>query len=280
MYYCQFKDDPTRVLVTALNDHFELLSRLCDLRLGLDPSPFGRLFFAMMHTTQVHSDYRAETNRQSKYEYYSVLLAKRQQELGEHLLDAQQVIQRMQRIMAAKRKEWPSLEKLFHAGSSATAPPPPEEGLALFCSYSHKDDGLRNALESHLAMLRRDKAISIWHDRRITAGTEWKGEINANLTRADIVLLLVSADFINSDYCFDVEMTAAMAQHKAGSSRVVPIIVRECDWHSAPFGKLQALPKDGRAASSWQNLDEALTDVAKGLRSAVAEIRTARGESS
>jgi hypothetical protein len=150
--------------------------------------------------------------------------------------------------------------------------PPPERPTApisLFYSYSHKDEALRDELETHLTLLRRQGVISGWHDRRIAAGTEWKGQIDHHLEAADVILLLVSSDFLASDYCWDVETKRAMDRHEAGTARVIPVILRPCDWQSAPFGKLQALPKDAKPVTSWKDRDEAFTDVARGIRNAV-----------
>lgn len=139
----------------------------------------------------------------------------------------------------------------------------------LFYSYSHKDEAYREQLEEHLALLRRNGVIEEWHDRRIEAGTEWEGEIDDNLERADVILLLISSSFIASNYCFEKEMTRAMQRHDAGEARVIPVILRACDWHDAPFGKLQALPKDGKPVNSWPDSDEAFTNIAQGIRQVV-----------
>jgi hypothetical protein len=136
----------------------------------------------------------------------------------------------------------------------------------LFYSYAHKDEDLRKELEEHLALLRRQGYLSTWQDRMIDAGAEWQTQISEALENADIVLLLVSASFLASDYCFDIEMKRALARDEAGTCRVIPIIVRPCDWHSAPFGHLQGLPKDGKPVSSWPQPDEAWLDVARGIR--------------
>src|ERR1035437_2373407 len=133
----------------------------------------------------------------------------------------------------------------------------------VFFSYSHKDEALRDRLEVHLTMLKREGIIETWHDRRITAGDEFAGVIDARLESADLILLLVSADFLNSNYCFDVEMKRALERHAAGEARVIPIILRPCDWHSAPFGRLLAAPKDGKPIASWPDLDEAFVDVVR-----------------
>lgn len=139
----------------------------------------------------------------------------------------------------------------------------------VFFSYSHKDEGLRDRLEVHLSMLKRQDAIEAWHDRRIKIGDELKGAIDKELERADIILLLVSPDFLASDYCYDVEMNRAMERHHSTEARVIPIILRPCDWHSAPFGKLLAAPKDGKPVTSWPDLDEAFLDIVRAIRAAL-----------
>ncbi len=144
--------------------------------------------------------------------------------------------------------------------------------LELFYSYSHKDEEFRDTLETHLILLKRQSFITGWHDRKISGGKEWKDAIDEHLESADIILLLISVDFLASDYCYDVEMKRAMERHDAGTARVVPIILRTCYWKSSPFGKLQALPKDGKPIKSWTDRDDAFTDVAAGIRKAVQEI--------
>jgi tetratricopeptide (TPR) repeat protein len=153
------------------------------------------------------------------------------------------------------------------AAGSAGAPP-----VEVFYSYSHKDEWLRDELETHLSLLKRTGVIADWHDRRITAGTEWAGQIDEHLESAGVILLLISADFLASDYCYDIEMKRALERHESREARVIPIIIRPVDWRGAPFGKLQALPTDGKAVTSWPNRDEAWTNVAQGIRTAVEEL--------
>jgi hypothetical protein len=152
----------------------------------------------------------------------------------------------------------------------------PDSPLRLFYSYAHKDERLRDKLETHLKILERRGLIAPWHDRKILAGEQWAGEIDENLERADIILLLVSADFINSDYCYSIEMKRALERHDQGEATVIPIILRDVNWTKAPFAKLQALPRDARAVASWSNRDAAWTDVSKGLERAIAARRNAR----
>ena len=138
--------------------------------------------------------------------------------------------------------------------------------VSVLFSYSHKDEALRDELATHLAGLRRSGLLSEWHDRRIPAGDDWKAAIDEHLGNARLILLLVSADFLASNYCYEIEMKRALARRDAGQARVVPIIVRPCDWHDTPIGALQALPKDGKPVTEWPNRDVAWTDVARGLK--------------
>jgi len=158
--------------------------------------------------------------------------------------------------------------------------PPPSPGVPaqLFYSYAHKDEKLRDQLETHLSTLKRENRISAWHDRRITAGTEWKGEIDENLKSSSIILLLVTANFLASDYCNDVELRYAMGQHEQGKACVIPVILRPCDWKTAIFAKLQALPTDGKPVINWKTRDDALLNVVEGIRKALNEL--GRGGSS
>lgn len=140
---------------------------------------------------------------------------------------------------------------------------------SVFFSYSHADEGLRDQLEKQLAMLKRQGVIETWHDRRIGAGENIDLAIDAHINSDEIILLLVSPDFIASDYCYEIEMKRAMERHEAGEAVVIPVILRACDWHLAPFGKLSATPRDGKPITQWPDVDEAFLQVAKAVRVAV-----------
>ena len=146
-------------------------------------------------------------------------------------------------------------------------------GMEIFCAYSHEDEELREKLGKHLAPLRRQGIITDWYDRKMSAGKEWEAEIDEHLNSAHVILLLVSSDFIDSYSCYDVEMKRALERHKDRDARVIPIILRPVvDWERLPFGKLLALPTDGRAVTLWENQDEAFTNVAKGIAEVVEEL--------
>ena len=111
----------------------------------------------------------------------------------------------------------------------------PTQVLELFYSYAHEDEELRSQLDKHLSLLRHQRLIKDWHDRQISAGKEWTKELNTHLETAHIILLLISADFLASDYCYSVEMRRAMERHEAGEALVIPVILRPVDWEREPF---------------------------------------------
>lgn len=143
-----------------------------------------------------------------------------------------------------------------------------------FISYSHTDDALRAEFDKHLALLRRQGLLDLWSDHRIPPGGDFEKHISAEIEAAGIILLLVSPDFMASDYCFGVEMKRAMERHHEGSAVVIPLILRPVDWHSAPFGALKALPRDGKPVTKWPTLDDAFLDIAQALRSLLAPLKS------
>ena len=144
--------------------------------------------------------------------------------------------------------------------------------LSIFFSYSHKDETVRDELEVHLSQLKRENTISVWHDRRIEAGDDFAGVINKNLEKANIILLLVSPYFLASDYCYEVEMQRALKKHELGEVTVIPIILDPCDWKNAPFGKLLAVPRDGKPISKYPNQHDAFLEIVQAIREIVKEV--------
>jgi hypothetical protein len=141
--------------------------------------------------------------------------------------------------------------------------------LSLFYSYAHEDESLREQMEKHLRLLRRQGLISEWHDRQIVAGTQWARQIDSHLETASVILLLISSDFLASDYCYDLEMQRALERNSRGEAQVIPIILRPCEWRNAPFATLQVLPRDGLPVTEWGNIDSAFLNVAQGIRRAL-----------
>lgn len=144
-----------------------------------------------------------------------------------------------------------------------------KEQVEVFVSYAHEDEDLRDELAKHLRILVRQGVITDWHDRKITAGSEWKGEIDNHLNTSRVILLLISANFMDSDYCYDVEMKRALERHEAKEARVIPVILRSVYWKGSPFAKLQALPKDAKPVTSWEDRDAAFANIVEGIQAAL-----------
>jgi hypothetical protein len=136
-------------------------------------------------------------------------------------------------------------------------------------SYSHVDERLRDELQKHLMALQRQGLIDTWHDRRIQAGQEWRGQIDQSFEDADVILLLVSPDFIASNYCYDIEMQRALERHEERSAVVIPVILRPCHWTDLPFGKLQAATKDEKPVLHYSSLDDGFYEVVQRIKEAL-----------
>jgi len=141
----------------------------------------------------------------------------------------------------------------------------------LFISYSSIDCKYRDELQISLSILRRQNLISVWYDRIIEAGSQWERVLDTNLESSDIIVLLVSADFIASDYCWNKEMSRALQLHTKGLSILIPIYIRECDTTDAPFSKLQFVPDPKVPISKWLDRDEAWTSVTKAIRRVITK---------
>lgn len=142
----------------------------------------------------------------------------------------------------------------------------------VFFSYARKDEDLRDELAKHLKILERQGVIETWYDRNIDAGKERSAEIDKQLDSADIILLLISSDFVASDYCYDIELKRALEKHDNRAAKVIPVIVRPVDLEGTPFSKLQPLPQDAKPITEWENQDKAFLDIVQGIRRSVEEL--------
>jgi len=149
----------------------------------------------------------------------------------------------------------------------------------LFYSYSHSDALLRDELAKFLAPLKHQGRIVEWYDRKIEPGLRWESAISDNLQSADLVLLLVSADFLASDYCFGVEVELALERNSSGSARVIPILLKPCLWEESRFRELQILPRDARPVTSWPSPEDAFLTIANEINVITKEApRASRGQ--
>jgi hypothetical protein len=144
--------------------------------------------------------------------------------------------------------------------------------VEIFCCYAREDEMWLRKLGAHLSLLKRQGLISLWYDRLIVPGTNWATSIDTHLETASVILLLVSADFLASDYCYSIEMKRALEREAAGEARVVPILLRPVAWEGAPFAHLQALPTDAKPIASWRNWETALINVIAGIRRVLEDI--------
>jgi len=142
------------------------------------------------------------------------------------------------------------------------------KAVKVFYVYAEEDQKLQAKLSTHLSLLRRGGLIAEWSSEKILAGGDLS-EINEHLNTDEVILLLISADFIASDYCYGEAMERAMERSKAGSAIVVPILLRTCDWKAAPFSKLQALPRHEKPVDKYSNDDTAFAEIALGLRTVI-----------
>lgn len=149
-----------------------------------------------------------------------------------------------------------------------------DTNIDIFCSYSHKDQVFLDELRLHLSPLQRQGLISLWNDSDITPGTQWEDEIDKQLRKAQIILLLISPDFMASDYCYSVQLKQAIERHQRKEVRVIPIILRPTHWEVEPLKKLLALPKNAVPITLWENRDAAFLDVVQGISRAINELAT------
>jgi MinD-like ATPase involved in chromosome partitioning or flagellar assembly len=152
----------------------------------------------------------------------------------------------------------------------------PSEGALLFVVYHLRDTELAEELSAHLSTLRRSGLIKEWYDRRVFPD-EWTSEISLRLEQADVILLLISADFLASEYCTGQEMRRVIERGLSGTATVIPVILRPVDWSLAPFSYLQTLPESGQPISTWTDRDMALVNVVQGLRLALESRLSLRG---
>lgn len=144
--------------------------------------------------------------------------------------------------------------------------------IRIFFSYAHQDESWREELEKQLSILQLQGQVTFLHDRHIQAGQEWGREIDSYLNSADVILLLISPDFMASEYCLQVEVKRAMERYEAGEACVIPVILRPILWQEAPFGKLSALPTNAKPAALWDNRDQATLDIAEGIQKVVRQL--------
>lgn len=150
--------------------------------------------------------------------------------------------------------------------------------LEVFCCYAREDRVMLERLQTHLMPLQREGRITIWSNFDINAGVEWEKEQHQHMESADIILLLISSDFMASDYCYSTEMVRSIQRHDEGSARIIPVLLRPTFWEGTPFAKIQMVPKDAKAVTKWLNLDDAFHDITMHINRVVSDLQTQRAQ--
>jgi len=154
--------------------------------------------------------------------------------------------------------------------------PPQGKNISLYFSYAPADELLQTQLANHLTLLERQGVITSWSQRQILPGDEPAQVINQQLNTADIILLLISANSLADDTCYNLEIQRAIERHQTGETRVIPILLRPADWSGAPFSQLEVLPRNHQPVTTWANQDEAFRAIAEGIRAVAMELRRER----
>lgn len=148
-------------------------------------------------------------------------------------------------------------------------------GIKVFVSYSAQDQEFAEELEKHLVLLQRQGLIRTWQSRIVDRSYDWANTIDINLEESQLILPLVSTDYLASDYTSGVEMRRAMALHSSGQARLLPILVRPVDLKRGPFAEMQVLPRGNHPISTWSDQDAAWINITRGIRKAVTSLANA-----
>ena len=146
-----------------------------------------------------------------------------------------------------------------------------DKKVKVFLSYTHVDEEFKNKLDVHFAPLKRNNKVETWNDRKLVPGTLFDTEIKKHLCEDDVIILLISADFINSDYCYEIEMKKAFERMQNNDAIVIPIILRPCLWQETPLADIQVLPKDGTPISKYEDSDDAYYEIVKSINNRIEE---------
>lgn len=173
---------------------------------------------------------------------------------------------------------WEGIKKMIRKGESNPENRQEQntKKTNVFCSYAAKDQSFYEQLETHLSIMSRENIINQWNARDIDATYDWRENILKELEEASIILILVSPNYLASDYAYSQEMNYALKKHEEGESRVIPIIVRSVDWSSAPFARLQVLPRNAKPISTWANTDEAIVEIVSSIRRVIESLSTVK----
>lgn len=148
--------------------------------------------------------------------------------------------------------------------------------LNAFISYSHADESKKDELIKFLQNLKRDGTLEHWDDRKLLAGDKLDPEIKLRLDQADLVILLISQDFIASYYCYEIELTKTLELVNEGSARVVAVILDHCTWVDTPLKEFLVLPQDAKPVSEYLNANKAWLEITNSIRAVCTDVKKKR----
>lgn len=146
--------------------------------------------------------------------------------------------------------------------------------LEVFCCYAHEDQEMMVLLSKYLTPLQRLGQITIRSYANFKTGVARGKELSEHLERADLILLLISPDFLASDSCYSIEMRRAIERHEQGSAVAVPLLLRPTYSKNLPFASLQMLPGNGLPISKWADRDDAFLDILQAIGQMVAQLQS------
>ncbi len=152
------------------------------------------------------------------------------------------------------------------------------EQVKLFFSYAHEDREYLNEFKDYVKIFERNGLVEQWDDNELVVGEKWDSKIKDKIYSADIVIFLLSASSLASDYIYNHELKVAFELNEMDEVYVIPIIIKDCLWDMTEFSEFQILPLDGKAVNSWRLKEEAWTSVARGLKKAIDNIIVAKQE--
>lgn len=144
----------------------------------------------------------------------------------------------------------------------------------IFISYSHKDEKEKDQLLSHLGVLSRAGLVEVWSDDRIRAGADWQAEINQAMAQARVAILLISANFLTSDFILTEEVPALLQRREGEGLVIFPVIAKACAWKAVDWlARMQVRPNNGRPVwrEAGRYVDEELATIAEEVAAIVED---------
>ena len=146
--------------------------------------------------------------------------------------------------------------------------------LDVFCCSAPEDQEMLALLVKYLSPLQRSDQITVWSAINLNSSVGWEKEFSQRLESADIILLLISPDFLASDYCYNILMKRAIERHEQGNVAVLPLLLRPTYWKNMPFAHFQMLPRNGLPLSKWPDPDDAFLEILQAIEQIASKLQS------